>query len=800
RAEQAGLDRIAHQKETADREGEAADPDEGGRSVEARVSEAVADRAYIPGVLTAAGIIAAFATVYAAYALYGFIGDALAFVGLGAAGFLGLALSVRQGPWIAAVGLAAGYVTPALVSSSSPSAAALFIYLLVLTAAVYLTAWLRGWRELAYLAAIGSTGWGLLWLVDVYRAADAPVLIGYCILLPALAIALLRRGTEQPVGDEATSDEQADPAPSKLSTRIIKAIRAGADPIVTPIVAANAFLTLAFVTVSGHGVLAIIGTAGVAALLVAAALALPGLRSLAAIAGTLFISHLASWPRPLGFVAADPLNPSSSSTGEMLWVRRVEDPEAMIWFALIGAVVLGGVALWNVFTRTAWPVWAALASAVPVLAYVLTYLATGAGQTSIPFALTALFSAALFATATDRLDRRRLDVAAPDRRTAQAVGALAAAACAFLALAMAVSLNQGWLTIGLAMMAPALAWIDRKRDLPILRAIVAVLAAIVVARLIWRPDIVGDDLGTTPIFNWALYGYGVPTVAFALAAWWLERTRDDVSAKLARGAAIAFLAALIGVQVRHLINGGDVLANRYGLQEAALHTLSWLGLSLGLRWGAFRRDDGLMLQAANLFGLLSLAHIATVHLVRLLPFVTEAPIEGGVILNTLLLAYFLPSVLAGLTVMQFQKRQQALPDGGVPGLPWSPRSVADLYVLVTAVFTVLLIFAYLTLQVSRVFQGPILDAAPSDGELYAWSLVWVVFAVCLLGGGIGWQVSALRQAGFAFLTLATCKIFLFDMAALTGLLRALSFIGLGAALMGIGFAYQRLMGRASATT
>jgi uncharacterized membrane protein len=41
--------------------------------------------------------------------------------------------------------------------------------------------------------------------------------------------------------------------------------------------------------------------------------------------------------------------------------------------------------------------------------------------------------------------------------------------------------------------------------------------------------------------------------------------------------------------------------------------------------------------------------------------------------------------------------------------------------------------------------------------------------------------------------LAAGKIFLFDIAGLTGLGRAFSFIGLGVVLIGIGLVYQRLL-------
>ena len=43
------------------------------------------------------------------------------------------------------------------------------------------------------------------------------------------------------------------------------------------------------------------------------------------------------------------------------------------------------------------------------------------------------------------------------------------------------------------------------------------------------------------------------------------------------------------------------------------------------------------------------------------------------------------------------------------------------------------------------------------------------------------------------MTLTVAKVFLLDMSDLTGIYRALSFIGLGVVLIGIGLLYQRLL-------
>ena len=56
------------------------------------------------------------------------------------------------------------------------------------------------------------------------------------------------------------------------------------------------------------------------------------------------------------------------------------------------------------------------------------------------------------------------------------------------------------------------------------------------------------------------------------------------------------------------------------------------------------------------------------------------------------------------------------------------------------------------------------------------------------------RAKLLRVAGLALLTAVTFKVFLIDAAALTGVLRILSFLGLGIALIGIGWAYGRIMG------
>ena len=50
-----------------------------------------------------------------------------------------------------------------------------------------------------------------------------------------------------------------------------------------------------------------------------------------------------------------------------------------------------------------------------------------------------------------------------------------------------------------------------------------------------------------------------------------------------------------------------------------------------------------------------------------------------------------------------------------------------------------------------------------------------------------------RIASACFVLLTVFKVFIFDLAGLSGIWRPLSFIGLGLVLLGIGFVYQKLV-------
>ena len=157
------------------------------------------------------------------------------------------------------------------------------------------------------------------------------------------------------------------------------------------------------------------------------------------------------------------------------------------------------------------------------------------------------------------------------------------------------------------------------------------------------------------------------------------------------------------------------------------------------------------------------------------PVFESADVGALPIANGLLLAYAVPAVIA------FAARQ------------WTDIERSQFVNLLAEATAAILVFVWLSLEVRHFFDpGFERSGLAAEGiELYAYSIVWLLFGVALLALGFWRDVQALRHAGMVLVCLVVAKVFLIDMAGLKGLLRVFSFLGLGAALLGLGYAYRR---------
>src|SRR5271170_8378262 len=184
--------------------------------------------------------------------------------------------------------------------------------------------------------------------------------------------------------------------------------------------------------------------------------------------------------------------------------------------------------------------WGATGVLGPLAMLVALYYRVAGLDRSLPFAGFALLLAAIYAIATETLVRR-----GPRPGLAASGAIFATGALAALALAFTFAFEKGWLTVGLALMVPGAAWVAEKRPLPWLRWLAAIMVAVVLARIAYEPRIVGDDIGATPIFNWLLYGYGVPAASFWFGGWLLRKRADDLPAHIVDAGAILFTVLLV---------------------------------------------------------------------------------------------------------------------------------------------------------------------------------------------------------------------------------------------------------------
>jgi uncharacterized membrane protein len=414
--------------------------------------------------------------------------------------------------------------------------------------------------------------------------------------------------------------------------------------------------------------------------------------------------------------------------------------------------------------------WAASAVFVPIAILVALYYRIYAFEQSVPFAGLALLLAALFALATEALGRRE-----PRPGLAAASAIFATGAVAGLALALTMALEKGWLTVALALMVPGIAWVADKRPLPALRILAGAMVLLVLARIAWEPRIVGADVGTTPIFNWLLWGYGVPAAAFWLGGHLLRRRADDAPARMADSAALLFAVLLAFLEIRHYMTGGNIYRTSSTLAEIALHVSVGLAMTIGLEWLRQRTQSivhnvgALVLAALTLGGIVfGLGLVANPMLISYR--------VGGPFINLILLGYALPAALAATLALVTRGRRPPA------------------YSQMAAVVAVALAIAYLSFEVRTLYHGPVLTVGPTtDAEQYTYSAVWLAFGVVLLAIGIALQSQAVRLASAAVVVLTVLKVFFVDMRDLTGIFQALSFIGLGVVLIGIGWFYQRLL-------
>lgn len=697
---------------------------------------------FITPALVAAGVSALFVSIYAAYGAYDLLPPLLAFAMLAAVWAAAIALSIVHGPFVAALGILGGFMVPILVQTGHPSAYSLFPYITAVNAAALMVLRYKGWGWLAWGALAGAVFWPVLWMVDQWHNLGAPAVGGYLtvtvILFTYVPAGLARHGTA--VGWRHSLWSLPRPA--------LLAWAASAAMLVLS-------LLLTWVDDFGTGSVVWAGLLG-------AVLMITGRRDVtfdafAVAAALLAAIILMSWELPYWLGVIDILD--TLPPGLKPFVAATVGYAAL--FGVAGLVLLRGAERPGL--------WASVSAATPVAALVIAFWRIRQFEVALEWAVMGLALAGLNLVAAAWISRKRDAAGMEGALAAYAVGVVAA-----VSLAMTMALENAWLTVALSLQLPAMAWIHGHTRVRMLRHVALFVAGSVLVRLVFNYELFDYRLGGTPGFNWMLYGYGIPAAAFYIAARLFRRSGDDRLVVALEAGALAFFALFCTMEIADIVNRGQFLPGDK-LLETSLRTIAWAAIGFALLWQCRAEKPRVVaVWGWRVMAGLAGAQVVMLHLLALNPLGTGDPVGAWPFVNLLLLAFVVPALFTlAFRVETARHKIDPVPDiAGIGGL--------------------ILVFAWLSLEMRHAFHGTTLSPHfTTDGEWYAYSGLWLAYALALLAAGIWRHSMPLRYGSLAVLMLTVCKVFLFDMSEIGGLFRVASFLGLGLCLIAIGWVYRR---------
>ncbi|WP_168208003.1 DUF2339 domain-containing protein [Agrobacterium sp. T29] len=725
--------------------------------------------AMIPGVLTAAGALTLFGVVYAAYGIYGYIGPGMAFGLLGLVAFATIGLSLLHGQALAGLGLLGSMLTPALISTETPNIWALFVFLTISWLATAAAARRQGWTVVPSLANAGLGLWTLGYIGFSETISAEP---------PTLALLVMLAGTiflwPGKTFDTPPAEAGETAAPER---RAIRAMRL----LLRPSLALNLTVSMAVILPAIGFLFADGGIDTHPALIVSALIA-----ALAALGAA---RHYAVWPAIIAALGAQAAVSLMSRQG-IDFIGLINDTSVSLPPVSVGytAEIAMALGLGAVFVLCAFSflkrkgaddadfgqLWAGIAALFPVWLATASFVEYGNLGRDWLHAAYGLGLGLVLLAGAEWLHRQN------DEAYRKPLNILVLGSFAAFALCLH-TLTQGLATtVLLSVIGFVYVLATRYRNWDVLPWVMAVASVAVLGRIAWEPTIVGpQNLGTTPVFNALLPGYGIPAL-LAVASAWLLRDWPGVRAKNFLQAIASVMGLLaVAILIRHAMNGGTLDDSVPTLGEQSIYTLLTIGFSGVLMTLDLKSPSPVFRYGSMIAGVIAVINVLTMHFFTLNPYFTGENTGSIPFLNLLLIGYLLPALAYG-------------------GLAYYARGKRPPpYVSMLAVAGAALGFAWATLSVRRFWQGENIADWKGflQGETYSYSVVWLLIGVLLLVLGSRFNARSLRLASAAFVLISVAKAFLIDMSNLEGVLRALSFIGLGAVLIGIGLFYQKILTR-----
>lgn len=688
------------------------------------------DDARIGHSIAGAGIAVLYATLYMASELYGLMGLTSAFIGVLAVTGLALFLSLRHGPPTAIMGLLGGFAAPYVAGLGAESMAPLLIYLAVFTAGLFGLAIYRGWAWLALLATGGSVLWTTaLLFLDI--GGEVPLLGSFIVLLAiGGVVATTRTGVSSALPSIAL---RAIPLVAGLIQLAVMAPLIEFSPLGWLFFGVLCVFTIILAWRDESMTPAVAGALGLMLVLIATAM-----WDFENDAGDI----LPAAAFTLLFTAAGHIFAEREKSGWMWALIGIAAPSA-----ILPIMSLTGYLGWsNDF-------WGGLALAVAASNALMTWRTrntTSAIVQVVSSALTAAFAATAFW------------IWLPDNYIAL-VAVAAAAALAFWARfneRIAISVQA----VGAAIIA---AGVMLFQNAGIVSALEKSLSG--ETNLYSSLPLVGPATIELLLPSLALAG-----LAYALRSGFARHIAIPIGAIGLTGAA-AFGWLLFK---QPLAIGPAEQFFAYGFAERAVltHILALSG------WLLLRGAPSLnWKQGANIAGFalggLALFRFVYFDIALLSPTAVAQAMGPAPFANLGTIHYTAAAIWLWLYARSISFAQSKFPARRI-------LEVGSLFAAIAAVM----------ITVRQAVHGTNITTPPfTASETYLYSAALMALAIAWMMRGIKTTNALLRIAGLLLLTIVTFKVFLLDARQLEGILRILSFLGLGIALIGIGWIYGKVM-------
>ena len=784
----------------------------------ARRLPATRDDVRIGQALAGAGIASLYGTLYIAAEVYHLVGAAPSFAIMVMVTLAGLGLALRHGPPTAIMALIGGFAAPLISSFDPQNVGPLLVYLGLLVAALFGLAIRRGWVWLALAACGGGFAWVNI-LVAAVSGDELAGIGGFVVLLAIGAtLALPRTGTARPL-------LRVLPLVAGLIQLLVLAPALDFGPLAWSLylVLSAAALWLAWrdeTLAPGAAaalvlVLALLGIALGTDELVFAPLAAIAIALLFGLPGHLLARRSVLWmgmalgatagPILLALTLAHGLLPAAAWSGLLVlaaiaaaslsWRDRDGANETLppsvglAGGAAVAALLLGLAETELLGVPWRWPAWLAIGVALAAWSRRSRDLAVG-HLALLPLGVTAV-AVILDGQATAYVQSIVFAAPMPAIADLVAIGLLPAclvAATAWLLMPGPTRKGLGWVGLGLALafipallpapwhtpgLAAATAALILHRPAPSRWAVAAGMVTLVFAVPLLGHMVVmmAESLmgGTTPYRS-------LPPLLTILRE--LTLSGALIGGALLRGAAlpdawrsraIAALAIIAAITVYALAKAPLAIADAARFEAFGfLERIAITQFFFAAAWSVARyRPD-----IARVLLAVALGRFLWFDLVLLNPVLVPQSVGTIPLLN-------LATLDAALVALWLWPRRA--------DRYWHGAMLAAVIVAVAA-------------TVRQAVHGDILTGGIGRTENWLYSAAFLGLALVWLTHGIRRGLGDLRIVGLGLLFVVTLKVFLIDAAVLEGILRILSFLGLGVALIAIGWAYGRFVAVQSRST